>query len=619
MSDTTTDDTVSDAIADVPTPLATPIHVPLKGYDKPPVPYKEVRDDADPMWYRDFYDDAIPEQRGFITDMIFHSRGYETPTLSVIWTALFILSAVIKREAWYKWTPRYLFTNQYIIIVGPAGVVKKTTAVTDIGYPILSRFRQYIKDPQLAGMKYVHIVKGKITPEALVQSMLPENKPGTAFHLKDKNGEFIMKNGKTIMYGKTSEAALVISELSVFLSKASYQSEMIQILLDLYDTLDEWPYETKGGGKKMLRNLHTNMFGATTVDGLRNSIPQSAKGDGFLSRTILVHIPDTKRSYRRPFIPKKAPSTDELAKRLAWIAEHTLGEYDLSPEADAYMEEWYQYFSKRKRENPAYMAAWSRMDVNVYKTALLIRAQRYDDTNHEISLTDLKTAIKLLDLTYSSLPYLMSQISDDDIVVAISTLENFIKKRKKVTRAKILQGTRIRSDIATFAINELIQRHIIEASFDGEPVREASIRTQEVYEYVQRKNDGTDEASLYGEDESINYSGAVWVDSPDGEDTSSKPHGAHPIYTEGANRVKKQRVSAANRKAKKEVKGESRRLDAEESWKEIATERKGHRTINRTYDRSGKSVPVARKNKAAGTAKKAGRSKTGNGVRKRQT
>jgi hypothetical protein len=512
----------------VTTPSPEP-HIALKGYKKAPVPCVEKQCPDDLKWVRDYYDDAIPSQKGFITDMIFHSRGYETPTLSVIWTALFVLSSAIKREAWFKWTPKYLFSNQYIIIIGPAGVVKKTTAIVDIGFPILKQFRSYIQDPQFAEMKHIHTVKDKITPEAMIQGMLPENKEGTSFYLKDENGEHIEANGKAVKYNKTSETAIVISELSVFLSKSTYQSEMIQILLDLYECKDEWDYETKGGGKKKLRNLHTGMFGATTVDGLRNSLPPSAKGDGFLSRTILVHVPDTKRVYRRPFIPRYAPSTTELAKRLAWIAENTIGEYDLSPAADAYMEEWYQFFSKKKRENPAFMAAWSRMDINVYKTALLMRAQRYNCDDKIISIDDVKNAIRLLDLTYSSFPFLMSQISSDDFVVATSTIEHWLGVRKKATRVKMLQSVRINSEIASWALTELVQRGAIKVWF-GDKESTVQGRSTEVYEWLGVKDDGAAETGEAGTGENINYTGSVWVDPPDGDHVGDKPRSVVKVH-----------------------------------------------------------------------------------------
>jgi hypothetical protein len=515
-------------------PLVEP-HIALKGYKKAPTPCNERQHPDDLKWVRDYYDDAIPSQKGFITDMIFHSRGYETPTLSVIWTALFVLSSAIKREAWFKWTPKYLFSNQYIIIIGPAGVVKKTTAIVDIGFPILKMFRSYIQDPQFAEMKHIHTVKDKITPEAMLQGMLPENKEGTSFYLKNENGEHIELNGKAVKYNKTSETAIVISELSVFLSKSSYQSEMIQILLDLYECKDEWDYETKGGGKKRLRNLHTGMFGATTVDGLRNSLPPSAKGDGFLSRTILVHVPDTKRVYRRPFIPRLAPKTDELAKRLAWIAEHTIGEYDLSPEADAYMEDWYQFFSKKKRDNPAFMAAWSRMDINVYKTALLMRAQRYNCDDKVISIDDVKDAIRLLDLTYSSFPFLMSQISSDDFVVATSTIEHWLETHGRGTRVRLLQSTRINSEIASWAITELVQRGAVRVWF-GDKASTVQGRSTEVYEWLGVCDDGAAEVGEFGAGESINYTGAVWVDPPDGDHSRRKPHRAGKVHEKGEDR-----------------------------------------------------------------------------------
>ncbi len=69
---------------------------------------------------------------------------------------------------------------------------------------------------------------------------------------------------------------------------------------------------------------------------------------------------------------------DEMARRLAWVVTQGAGEYKLTPEALLTYELWYDTYYKRMEDFPEYAGAVSRMDVNVLKTALMMRLQRYD-------------------------------------------------------------------------------------------------------------------------------------------------------------------------------------------------------------------------------------------------
>jgi len=505
-----------------------------EGYESPPVPYEEKPAPGE-EWCPDFYDQAIPERKGFITDFVYYTRGFETPTLSVIWTALYILSSALKREAWFKWAPDGLFTNQYIIIIGPAGIVKKTTAVSVIGLPILRKYRYWIKDKNIYAMKSTMIVKDKTTPEALLNAIVPENKDGHDVYLTDDQGANILGlDGKAIRYRRTSEVAIVVSELSTMLGKSSYAEGMIPILLDLYDCHKEWEWMTLQRGKKVLRNLHTTLLAGTTVDGLRSSIPASAMGDGFLSRTVPVYVPDTKRCYRQPFIPKNAPSEDELAKRLAWIATNCMGEFQLTKEADEYMDGWYRNFKDYLRSHPAEAGAMSRMDVNVYKTALLMRAQRYDDMSPYITKDDLVSAIKLLDLTYSSFPFLRSQMNPDELIAWSAKVGEYLRRKKgRVARMFILQRLHVKADLATLVIEELLQKGQIKAFYEDKEINHATNRTTEEYQWIAVAGDGADAPGKVREGEGFNYTKEVWVDSPDGLGAGSKPHGAAEVHKKG--------------------------------------------------------------------------------------
>ncbi|NJL70582.1 MAG: DUF3987 domain-containing protein [Candidatus Competibacteraceae bacterium] len=266
-------------------------------------------------WIPDYGDGVVPRGKGFITDFVYHTRGYMIPTLACIWSALYVLSAAVKREAWLKWKPEALYVNLYMIIVGPAGRAKKTTAISSIGAPILRGFRNYVSDQNLYKMKYVHIVKDMTSTEALIDAMLPEKKPQEDFYLQDENKEPILdKAGKAIGYKRTSETAIIVSELSTFLSSRSYADTLTQLLLDLYDCHPTFEWRTLGRGTKTLRKLYTSFVAGTTVQGLRESIPQAAKGDGFMSRTILVYVPTSKRKYPEPFEARGAPTLIDMQK-----------------------------------------------------------------------------------------------------------------------------------------------------------------------------------------------------------------------------------------------------------------------------------------------------------------
>lgn len=506
------------------------------GYRLPPEPYNEKAVPVEARdWVYDYGESSVPKNRGFVTDFVYHTRGYETPTLSTVWSALFLLSSAVKREAWVKWHPKPLYPNLYMIVVGPAGRVKKTTAVTDLGLPILETFTRYITDVNIAAMKRIEIMKDKATPEALLDGMLPENRAGQDHFIVDEKGEYITgREGKALVYRKTSETAIVISELSTFLTKRSYGEGTLQLLIDLYDCRDEWEWRTKGQGVKKLKNTYTTFMAGTTVDGMRNSIPQAAMGDGFMSRTIPVYVPYTKRKYPYPHLVRGAPNTAEMAKRLSWIVSNAVGEYELSPEADVEYQKWYYYHHKTMDENPGLSGAMSRMSTNLLKVALLYRLNRYEAVLPVIELKDLEDAIQLLDVTYSSVPFLLSQLDPDLVMMESGRIFDLLKRKKTVKRKYCLSSLRLRSEVLTAAVEELISRGVVKVMFEDREYGHVGGRTEEEYVYVEEMDDRNREDRGPGAATSLSYSGEVWNDPNGCLDPGSEPYSAPKVdeYTQ---------------------------------------------------------------------------------------
>lgn len=433
-----------------------------------PVPYCEsALSRKDRFWevgknrYQDPWDANLPKEAGFITDFCGHLRGYETPTAFALWAGIFFISSALKREAWIGWGDEKLFSNMYVIFVGPPGVVKKGTTISH-GFKVFEKCYAELKSPAVRVLKgnvllkngdgqptyNFRIIKNKATPEALVKSMDVRRKKAIR-----------VEGGKPRQ--PTSEVCIVVPELATLLGKKDYASTTTELLMDLYDPQDDWHNETIGRGEEHLRYLCTNFLGATTPKGLQQSIPAVATEDGFISRCIMVF---QRRSSRRFSMPVKAGlGIEELSKRLAWIAEHTLGEHTLAPDAKEAYDLWYEEWKDELEQAIEQPYASSRFDVQVLKLALVLKASRYDD-GKVISKQDLLDAIKIMKRTAATYPAMFQELNGEGFWTKLAKVEKYLrgKSGKDVTRAQILNTVRIASTELDAIMTHMLQASTVE-------------------------------------------------------------------------------------------------------------------------------------------------------------
>lgn len=397
---------------------------------------------GDKFWCDDPGDEVLPKDKGFITDCVFRHRGKEVTTLFTIWSTLFVLSSAVKREAWVRFGPKKLWSNFYCVLVGPAGIAHKTEAIND-ATTLLTTFQKLIEDPNMRLIKYINVVADKATPEGLIDALNPKYKEprgSKGFFFRDKNNEPIInpKTGRKLWYSKTAEAAIIAHEFATFAGMQKYNVGLSDNLLAFYDCDQPFTYR-KAKEVMILKNLHTTMLAGTTLQGFRASIGEGMRSDGFLSRTVLVYCPTRcGRRFSRPRIVDGSPDNDELAKRLAWIAQVTVGEYDLSPEADKFYDKWYNKWADELEEDTQYQGMKSRFTVLVLKIAFLLRIQRYDSRDKIISLQDVKSALMLIKKTwFESLP--MVRGFEQDVKPFIGRLEEYVRSHPDITRMTLLR------------------------------------------------------------------------------------------------------------------------------------------------------------------------------------
>lgn len=469
-----------------------------------PVPYDEDKD-PDKFWKPDLYEHILPKQRGFITDMVYFMRGMEVPIMYAVWSGLWLLSTVIKREAWLKWYPDDMYANLYVILAGPAAT-KKSTTIDAVGLPIIDQFGQYFTNENLQGMKNINIVKDKMTPEALLDAMLPGNKPGkVAFRLTDGNGNYLLNpDGTYRRYKATSETGIMLSEMSSSIGKKSYTEGFIEVLLDLYNPAEKKEMRTKGGGLKVLQKTYLTMLAATTPASFKESIPKVATGDGFLSRCVIAYVAKNNRCFPIPRKVENGPSLGELARRLAWISENTMGEFVLASDAFARYEQWYRNYKEYMASSTFDQGVKGRMDINLLKVALLLRANRYDQALGKIiTLADMEDAISLVEMTYATSQELLSDL-DDGIISRGERLLQIIKRHKKLSRPDLLKRGRMPASEINEVLDFLRQSGQIVIWNEGKERLFPSKSGNEYYEFVPEDTDEEEREEEETAPESLN-------------------------------------------------------------------------------------------------------------------
>ncbi len=206
-----------------------------------------------------------------------------------------------------------------------------------------------------------------------------------------------------------------------------------------------------------------------------------------MSRVVLVSQPIPTRAYPYPRWIPDGPSTNEIARRLAWVVQKA-GEFTLAPDTrDAY-NKWYQKFHKRliKGADDKYAAMMNRYDIHLLKLALIIRVQRYEG-GEVISLEDFEMARKLLERTIEKAEKAVENVGMTFYTKMYNRTKAILMRKKKVTRRTVLTSLSpygATADIVWRVLEHLLQEDLITVSIDGVEKRGISTLGKEVYQWI---------------------------------------------------------------------------------------------------------------------------------------
>lgn len=348
-----------------------------------------------------------------------YTSDSEAPDDMHFWTGVATIAGALRRRVWidmrkFQWTP-----NFYIVLVGPPGVVTKSTTIR-------------------AGVRLLEKIDGiKFGPPSITWQKLADSLSLAVEHVQthDKDGVEI--------HLPMSCLTIPISELGTFLKIDD--SALIDVLVDLWDgQLTQWGHATKTSGSTDIKNPWLNIIGCTTPAWLKAHFPEHLIGGGLTSRIIFV-FGDAKRklsAYPDEFFADADYTLLEknLVEDLFQIA-NLVGEYKLAPDAREWGRHWYE--KHWRTERPSHMASdryggyLARKQTHIHKLAIVLSAAK--SNNMIISKEDLEEAALLLETTEPHMLKVFESIGVVDEARHMSEILSFVRAHGFLTSDQIWQ------------------------------------------------------------------------------------------------------------------------------------------------------------------------------------
>lgn len=310
------------------------------------------------------FEDLVP-RRGWLKTYVDYTRLSEPPTVFHFFVGATILGASLRRNLHYSKGTGNIYPNLCVVLVGPSGGVKKTTAC-EFGVGLYR---------SLGGI----VLADKITPEALVDAFQDQLE---------------------------TTGLIYAGELKQFLGSQKYMEGMIPLLTRLFDCPDVWSSRTIARKELTLRSVGLSMLAASTMDWLR-ALPADTFGGGFMSRLLLVVQETTTRVFPRPPQPPEHLRV-ALMNRLVELS-HVRGKFNMTPNAQDWFDAWYRRRDDKVIDDKQFAGYYNRKPDHLIRMAMILSIA--EDDGHVIEIAHLEHSLKILNWTEQWLPAAFEQLN----------------------------------------------------------------------------------------------------------------------------------------------------------------------------------------------------------------
>lgn len=329
-----------------------------------------------------------------------YTRTSEAPDKFHFWTGISVVAGALRRKIWidmghFQWTP-----NFYIVFVAPPGIVSKTTTA-NIGMNLLREIPEVAFGPE------------SVTWQSLVNSLASST-------------QTFPYDG---MLWPMSPVTIVSGEFGTFLDPSD--REMVDILVSLWDgQVGTFHKATKTQGNDAIENPWVNILACTTPAWIAGNFPDYLIGGGFTSRTIFVYAEQKRQYVAYPGLhmdPEDKQRKLDLIHDLEIIASDLIGEYELTPDARAWGEQWYERLYTDRPvhlDNDRFAGYLARKQTHLHKLALVLTAMTSDEP--AVTKDTLIQADGILKGVESDMPLVFAQIGRNPLSLIMDEMASYI-------------------------------------------------------------------------------------------------------------------------------------------------------------------------------------------------
>jgi hypothetical protein len=281
----------------------------------------------------------------FIDAFLAYTEGKGSPRLYRLWAAIFTVGAICERKVWLTTAKGKLYPNQYILLVGGAGIGK--SLCTSLVYELLSE----IRTPETP----LHIAPTSVTKASLIDA------------LDNADRRLIRPMESPAIVGFNS-LTIVPNEFGVFLP--SWEGDFMSSLTDLWDC--KHYSETRRTAKVniSIQNPQLNLFSATTPMYLTGLLPEGAWEQGFMSRMLIVFSSELIHTNLFDLMENDEQGKADLVHDLRQMY-HTYGEISVSDEAKIAINEWSRGGGQPSPDHPKLTSYNARRAAHLLKLCMV--------------------------------------------------------------------------------------------------------------------------------------------------------------------------------------------------------------------------------------------------------
>ena len=316
-----------------------------------------------------------------LKDIIKLAENQEAADFSYLWAGLSCIAAQLARNVYIPFGNGKIYPNLYVMFVGDPGK-RKSTAIKDLKKRIKAAGYQNICGDKVTMQKYLLDLAG-------VGEGSVEDSNITEFNL-----------GITLGTNDYVESYINQDEFSDFIGINNYP--FISLLGNFWDIDEPYIYRTKNGQSIEIPSPIVNILGATTPSQFNTIFPPAISEQGFLSRLIIVNIPESKRKIARP-LPSDASVIEKVVDGLKAVRKLS-GELVMSDAVWDKLEEI--YLSWKPVEDTRFAHYSTRRHTQLLKLCILATCSRY---TIEMSVDDVIFANTLLSFTEHFMPQALGQ------------------------------------------------------------------------------------------------------------------------------------------------------------------------------------------------------------------